>query len=138
MRVYLDSCVIIYLVEKREPWCARIRQLLLPEEARLPEICFSNLTRMECRVGPVAEDDADALAEYDRFFAAPQCFCVPMDAPVFDLATDLRARHRLKTPDALHLAAALNAGCDAFWTNDRRLESTAKGRITVIKIDDPA
>ena len=31
---------------------------------------------------------------------------------VFDLATDLRARHRLKTPDALHQAAAIRTRCD--------------------------
>jgi predicted nucleic acid-binding protein len=136
MRVYLDSCVVIYLVEKREPWCTRIRRGLLPEEAPLPEVCFTDLTRMECRVGPVAKDDTDALAEYDKFFAAPQYQHVSMNTLVFDLATDFRAHHQLKTPDALHLAAALNAGCDAFWTNDRRLESTAKGRITVVKIDD--
>jgi predicted nucleic acid-binding protein len=32
----------------------------------------------------------------------------------------------------LHLAAAITAGCDEFWTNDRRLEDAAAGRISVV------
>jgi len=54
---------------------------------------------------------------------------VALDAQVFDLATELRARQGLKTPDALHLAAALHTGCDEFWTNDERLVRAASGRI---------
>jgi len=40
------------------------------------------------------------------------------------------------TPDALHLAAAIDAGCDEFWTNDRRLERAAAERIEVIAFAD--
>ena len=29
-----------------------------------------------------------------------------------------RVQHGLKTPDSLHLAAALRHGCTEFWTND--------------------
>ncbi len=56
--------------------------------------------------------------------------------PVFDLATELRAQHGLKTPDALHLAAALRAGCDEFWTNDEHLAKAAAGRIGIVVFDD--
>ena len=40
---------------------------------------------------------------------------------VIDRATELRARHGVRTPDALHLAAAVASGCDVFLTNDLRL-----------------
>ena len=36
-----------------------------------------------------------------------------------------RVQHGLKTPDALHLAAALHHGCTEFWTNDDRLRAAA-------------
>jgi predicted nucleic acid-binding protein len=55
-----------------------------------------------------------------------------------NLATDLRAQYRLKTPDALHLAAAITAGCDEFWTNEHRLEQAAAGRLTLVTFGDPA
>ena len=50
---------------------------------------------------------------------------------VFDLATELRAEHGIKTPDALHLAAAIHGGCDALWTNDKRLARAAAERIRI-------
>ena len=43
----------------------------------------------------------------------------------YRLAAELRAHHRLKTPDALHLATAQSHGCTEIWTNDNRLNSTA-------------
>ncbi|WP_295455473.1 PIN domain-containing protein [uncultured Thiodictyon sp.] len=58
-----------------------------------------------------------------------------LSRPVFDLATDLRARYRLKTADAMHLAAAIIYGCDEFWTNDRRLDQAAAGHIQTVSIE---
>ncbi len=52
------------------------------------------------------------------------------------LLMEVRVRHRVKTPDALHLAAAINAGCDQFWTNDDRLAKAAEGHIEVINIGE--
>lgn len=42
----------------------------------------------------------------------------PIDADVAHTAGVLRLSHKLKTPDALHLSAALRAGADVFVTND--------------------
>jgi predicted nucleic acid-binding protein len=39
-----------------------------------------------------------------------------------DRATKIRADHGFRTPDAIHLAAAVISNCDAFLTNDLRLE----------------
>jgi predicted nucleic acid-binding protein len=52
----------------------------------------------------------------------------------FDLATELRARHGLKVPDALHLAAAIEGGCDEFWTNDTRLDKAASGYLKTVAL----
>ena len=65
-------------------------------------------------------------------FCQGQVIVAPMHTATFDLATDLRARHGLKTPDALHLATALEQGCDEFWTRDRRLESAAGTHLRVV------
>ena len=45
------------------------------------------------------------------------------------LAADLRARYNLSLPDALQVASAIDAGCDAFLTNDTQLK-----RITQLKV----
>ena len=101
--------------------------------------CHTKLARLN-RSG--VTDLSDWNAAWARFgTATPNCltvspaFCdghdfVPMNRAVFDRAAELRARHRIKTPDALHLSAALEYGCEEFWTNDDRLASVAGG-ITV-------
>ena len=58
---------------------------------------------------------------HDPFFLPPRFEVAPFNRSVFDLAAELRAKFKLKTPDALHVAAARASGCDEFWTNDRRL-----------------
>jgi len=46
---------------------------------------------------------------------------IPLPRSVYDRATYIRAAHNFKTADALHLAAAIEGGCQAFLTNDFRL-----------------
>jgi len=38
----------------------------------------------------------------------------------------------LRTPDALQIATALNAGCTAFLTNDFRLQLVTEIRVLVL------
>jgi predicted nucleic acid-binding protein len=47
-------------------------------------------------------------------------------------AAQLRADLNLKTPDALHLAAAIEAGCDRVLTNDNRLSKCTDIPVEVL------
>lgn len=135
MRVYLDSCIIIYLTEGSAEMQDRIgRRLLLPEDDP-PTVVFTDLSRLECRVRPLAAGDATALADYDDFFSTPGYVKFAIDTSAFDLATELRARHDLKTPDALHLATAIASGCDEFWSNDDRLARVTGVGIRMLTVD---
>ena len=135
MRVYLDSCMTIYLIEGAAEMRERVGARLLGDAGARPTIAFTDLSRLECRVKPLATGNAATLLDYDAFFATPGYLRLNLDGSVFDLATELRARHRLTTPDALHLAAAIVAGCDEFWSNDDRLRHAAEARMRVVSMD---
>jgi len=126
-RIYFDSVALIYYIQRRAPWHARI-------DARLAsgpvQIVVSDLTRMECRVKPIELGDAVLLAEYDTLFSAAEL--APITTAVFDRATDIRAAYRFKTPDSIHVAAAVEAGCDIFYTNDHRLDAFTGITVEVI------
>lgn len=132
--LYWDSCVLIYRLQDIEPWNSRIAAAL--STVIQPRVVVSELTRLECRVKPLREGDLSTLEKFDGFFASPTIGYAPLSRSVFDLAADLRARYRLKTPDALHLAAAVQIGCVELWTNDRRLEQAAEGRLQVVSVDE--
>lgn len=61
------------------------------------------------------------LTVFDGLFAGPTVQLVPLTAKAFDRAAQLRADQGFKTADALHLAAAVEAGCTVFLTNDVQL-----------------
>ena len=84
-------------------------------------IAVSDLSRLECRVGPMRRLDAAVLAVFDQFFALPDVRVVSLDTAVYDRATAIRAAYGFKTVDAIHLAAGVEAKCDSFLTNDARL-----------------
>jgi len=95
----------------------------------------SDLVRLECLVGPLRTSDRVLAEAFKRRFRRLRI--QPMTRAVFDKAARLRAWHRLKTPDALHVAAALEAGCTEFWTGDRRLAPVGD-RIALRVFEAPA
>ena len=121
MLIYLDTNIVIYLVERSADLSDSAWERLGRLKANGDTLVVSHLVRMEARVGPLARGDAQTVDEYDAFFTDPEVQVVELTRGEFDLATGIRARHRLGTLDALHLAAAVGAGCDVFLTNDSDL-----------------
>jgi predicted nucleic acid-binding protein len=121
MLVYSDSVILIYWLDQVGPLHLRAENRMLALLVAGDRIAVSDLTRLECRVGPLKRRDPAILSVFDAFFARPEVQVVSLGRPVFDRAAQLRADHGFKTPDALHLAAAVEAGCDRFLTNDTRL-----------------
>jgi len=129
MRIYLDTAVIIYLVETVEPFAATLgKRLGTPNTF---QVC-SDLSWLECRVKPIREEATILLAAYERYFNLVVSEMVPLTREVVDRATALRARYGFKTPDAIHLAAAIVGQCDSFLTNDRRLKKCTDIQVEVI------
>jgi uncharacterized protein len=68
------------------------------------------------------------LALHDHYVSALGQFCkLLLNEEHYIRAAELRARYNIKTPDALHLAAAQLHGCDQLWTNDDRLVTVSHG-----------
>ena len=131
MLVYLDTAPVIYLVENIAPWERSVTAFLKRTgvEARA-----SVLTRMECRVGPLRAGDVALIADYEVFFASFGSSLLELHAGIFEKATELRAHLNIKTPDALHLAAAIWNRCDMFLANDRNLKRCAEIQVEVLEL----
>ncbi|MCE2971024.1 MAG: PIN domain-containing protein [Burkholderiales bacterium] len=123
MTLFLDACIVVYWIEARDPFHARLMGMLRALRRESPEAMFavSRLSVLECLVQPLRDGDADMIDAYRDFFDAGQLQVVELTAAVVDRATTLRASHGLKTPDALQAASALELPGDVlFLTNDRR------------------
>ena len=120
-RLYLDANVVIGLVEDEPGPRAQVRDILAAHGGADAVYVVSDLVRLECRVKPIAAGDRGLLDAYARYFALPDVTVTNLPAPVYDRATEIRARLGYGLADSLHLAAAIEAGCDAFLTADAQL-----------------
>ena len=132
MLIYLDSVILIYRLDFTGPFHQRAVNYLTDLFARGDRVAFSDLTRLECRVKPIKIGDGATLAQFDSFFLRPDVRLLPLTAAVYDRATHIRARHGFKLADALHLAAAVEHGCDRFATNDLRLSKFPDIQVEVL------
>lgn len=128
MIAFFDASALIYLVEGKPPFGQRVRQALAPLTEAHPHLgtAVSRLTWLECRVGPLKDDDTAVLAAYDAFFARPDLIWVELTKDVVELATAIRVRHGLRTPDALQAASGLQLGTNhVFLTGDAAFKRVA-------------
>lgn len=67
-------------------------------------------------------------------FHSQQVLMLPIEAALAHRAVILRAEYDIRVPDALQIAAALEAGATAFVTNDQRLAHVKE--LHVLQLDD--
>jgi predicted nucleic acid-binding protein len=133
-RIYLDACCIIYLVEAASPFHATIVRRLRRHQAD-PEsrLITSRLSCLECRVRPLKDNDHKLLAAYDKLFGANRMLIAEVTPDVVANATTLRARYGFKTPDAIHLASAIEEKAELFLTGDSSLARCTEITVEVLE-----
>lgn len=122
MIAFFDASALIYLIEGREPFAGKVRKELAAVTKKYPDLgaALSRLTWLECRVGPMKNNDNATLTSYDAFFARTDLVWVDLTGDVVELAATIRAKHGLRTPDALQAASCLQLGVDhLFLSGDR-------------------
>ena len=121
MIAFLDTSALIYLLEGESVLREKVQQRLLQLsqlEASL-ELALSRLTWLEARVGPMKHKNLDLLKSYDAFFERPDLHWIELSQNVVELATVIRVRHGLRTPDALQAASCLQLRDEhLFFTGD--------------------
>jgi predicted nucleic acid-binding protein len=129
---YLDTVVVIYAVEGSPADQQRALRHLAAREQAGHRFALSELTRTECLVPVFGPGAAQRLSDFFRFFHEPKVRTLALTAAMHDRASAIRGGHtypavppaqprRYGLADALHLAAAIESGCDVFLTNDDQL-----------------
>lgn len=86
-------------------------------------------------VHPIRNHDEGLAHEYqDILLNAANITTVPVTPITAQVAAELRAESRLKTPDAIHLATALNHQASSFLTNDRDFPSGTGVQILKLRL----
>jgi predicted nucleic acid-binding protein len=122
-KVYLDANFFIYALEATEPWVKAAREVLSALDHGELTAVTSELSIAECLVKPLEREQTDIAETYLTLLKDRRSLSVvPVIHEILVEAARLRARSRIKLPDAIHAATALQKGCSSFLTNDDRLK----------------
>ena len=117
----IDSAPIIYTLAGHPRLAARYSELF--ERHSVGELIFAvtTMTLAEVLTGPLAAGE-EALAK--RYRALLESWrMIEMNADIAESAARIRARFKLKLPDAIQVASALAINAAALVTHDRDFAS---------------
>ncbi|QEH38920.1 tRNA(fMet)-specific endonuclease VapC [Aquisphaera giovannonii] len=134
MLYYLDTVIVIYAVEGDPSDQQRALNHLAMLEQAGHRFAISDLSRTECLAPVLGPGEGQRCSDFFRFFHGPNVRSLGLTSATYDRAAAIRGGHtypatppamprRYGLADALHLAVAIEAGCDAFLTNDHQLSS---------------
>ncbi len=135
MIAFFDVSALIYLIEGREPFAGAVRAHLQTQVDRNADMkaAVSRLSWLECRVGPMKNNDMATLKRYDAFFGRPGLLWVELTQDVVELAAAVRVRHGLRTPDALQAACCLQLGEEhVLLTGDATFQRVAGLNVSLL------
>lgn len=132
-KVGLDTSPFIYFVERHPIYLARVREIMRLIDTGAMQGFTSVITVTEVLTLPMRIGDTIVENEYRSILLHGRNFSViAIDPPLAIAAADLRARYTLRTPDALQIAASVQAGCQAFITNDAGLKRVSDIPILIL------
>ena len=134
--VALDTVIFIYHFEKSKTYFKLTKEIFsrLDENQEFSAIT-SILTLLEVSVKPIEDSRDDLLKEYsDKLLYDNKLTTLMIERDVAIKAAELRAKYRLRTPDAIQIATSIIGKAGAFITNDMDLKKVKE--IDVLILDD--
>jgi len=130
----VDTMLFVYHFEANERFGEAAGALLAAAEEGRCRLVTSVLALLEVLVIPKRRGLTELCRRYREMFSSfPNLSVLPIDSAVAEVAAELRAAHAIRTPDALHLATALQARVDGFVSEDRRLGRIREPRILTLR-----
>ena len=115
--VLVDTAPWIYVLEDHPVFAPRFTGLFEAAEQGRLQLALTTVTLAEVLAGPFKAKQTALAKRYEKALNHYQV--VPLTAQVAALAAQLRGQYRLKFPDAVQLASALDLGAAALVTHDR-------------------
>lgn len=115
--VLVDTAPWIYILEDHPVWASQFVGLFEAAERSRLQLALTTVTLAEVLAGPFKAKQTALAKRYEKALGRYQV--VPMSAQVAAMAAQLRVQYRLKLPDAVQLASALDIGAAALVTHDR-------------------
>jgi predicted nucleic acid-binding protein len=91
------------------------------------------VTLLEVLAHPLRSNNKKLATEYRDVLLNSELITVNVSSAIAEQAARLRAAHNIRTPDAIQISAALDAGATHFFTNDIKLPEIPS--IQILSLD---
>lgn len=121
-RIALDSSCFVYHIEEKQKYL-KLTEIIFEEllATREIETIGSTLIITEILTKPYSTNRPDLAAAYKNLIVGfPNFTLFAPGEQICDLAARIRSKYGFKTPDAIHLATAIESGAKAIIANDHR------------------
>ena len=133
--IYVDANIFIYFVEGAGAERETATALFLEAADRGIRLVTGEISIAECLRGVIGQDEATAASIYrDLFSNGSIVEMVAADPILYEYAALAGSLFSLKLVDAIHLASAVMADCDAFLTNDKGIRGPET--LQIIRLSD--
>jgi len=131
----VDTAPFIYLWERHPRYFALSEMLFLYLGKPHVQGVTSIITLIEACVQPRRQGRLDLVQSYERaLLYSRQVQMLPVNTALARHTVALRAQYDIHVPDAIQIAAAIEAKATAFVTNDRRLAKVKE--LPILLLDD--
>jgi predicted nucleic acid-binding protein len=119
--VGLDTAPLIYFIEENPAYVETVKLFFEAVDKGDFWVVTSTVTLLEVLVHPLRSNNKELAAEYRDILLNSKLMTLDVSSVIAEQAARLRAAHNIRTPDAIQISTALNAGATHFFTNDVRL-----------------
>ena len=131
--VFLDTAPLIFYIEENKHYLPILDKLFLANSKSKFLFKTSVITLIEVLVQPIRQNEHLLVEQYQNILCnSPTIDILEINVEISKKSAWLRAKYRLKTPDAIQLATALYASADYFLTNDLRLKAVKEIEVLVL------
>ncbi len=128
-----DTSPVIYLIETHPDYDVLVTEIFRRIDRGIITGFTSAITLTEVLTQPLKQGQIHFQKEYcDLLLHSANFYTLPINAEIAEQAAGLRAQYGLRTPDALQVAAAKTANCQAFLTNDKALKRIKDVRVIIL------
>jgi len=120
-RIFFDSMLFAYVLDNHPAYAPRVKEILKRCDGRGDSLFTSYLAVGEVLAGAEQSGDPRKRAAVHETLRTLGFSLLPFDAGAVIPFSRLRARTKVRAPDAIHLACAASAGIDLFLTGDKEL-----------------
>lgn len=132
-KVAIDTSLFIYLFGENSEYLEKSSKIFRAIEKGKYKGIFSVIGMIGILTGPKKKGQSGIAAEYEyRLRNFPNLSIVGINERIVWLSSDLRAKYGITTPDAIHIATAIDAGAEKFITNDKALKKIKEIKVEIL------